>query len=401
MKGLLVFFVFIILSIGILSAQENFVSDAFAYWNLTWNGNCSDTEGPIFGTPVVRGNPDPVPALTYSDDHGVASNGWDTATRDTTRYYEYTLTSTADMTMVCFYLTMETTNPNMHGTIHYSFDGFASDDRIMPTLDDYSFSGANPYHFYWGALYARLWNGMTITIRSYAWGTTDPNDIFYNKLLYMCGHTYDSTLPVELATFTATTPNNGNVTLNWTTHSETDVLGYSVYRNSEIFFNTATCLSQSQGLIPAYNESTTHNYSFIDNEVGIDPAVYYYWLQYTEFSGATVTNGPIRVVVNNGDVPSTPSAETSLQSVGPNPFQGKINIKYGLKRGDIVSLNVYNIKGQLVKKLVPSEYKDANDYTANWDGRDSRGSRCSAGVYYIEMQTSSNHTIKKVVKIAD
>jgi hypothetical protein len=206
----------------------------------------------------------------------------------------------------------------------------------------------------------------------------------------------DQTLPIELTSFTATFTYDRNITLNWTTNSETDVLGYHVFRNTENIFGSANCLTQA--LIPATNTSSIHSYSYLDDEVGTEHIVYYYWLQYTEFSGHVVLNGPITIEVNNNNgTPTVIPEATSIQSVFPNPFQNYTTIRYGLKTDDKVTIEVFNIKGQLVSKLV-SVVKDAGTYDITWNGRDQKGTKCSSGVYYIVMNTGSVHNVNKVIK---
>lgn len=398
MKGFL--FVFLFLALTCMVYADGFVSNAYAYWNLTWNQNCDNTEGPIEGDPVVRVCPAPVPPLAFDHDLGVYTNKWNTPSLDENNYYEYQLHSSGHVTMVCFYLTLQVTDPNMHCAMRYSTNGFTT-HQSLPNILGYDFHTGNPYQYYWGALYQTLYPGETLTIRVYAWGAANESDLLYNKLLYLCGLIYDDTLPVELTSFTATPSVNGNitesVTLNWTTHSETNVLGYSVYRNTDINFNNATCLTQSTGLIPANNTSNTQNYSFVDNEIGSEPETYYYWLQYTEFSGDSFTTNPIRVDVNSTTPPPVPAAESSIQSIGPNPFNNVTTIQYGMKSSEDVTLNVYNIRGQLVKTLY-SGYRVASDYTTSWDGKDNKGSECASGIYYVVMRSSSSHSFRKILK---
>jgi len=207
----------------------------------------------------------------------------------------------------------------------------------------------------------------------------------------------DETLPVEFASLTAYTTIDGNILLNWTTHSETDVLGYHVFRNTENLLSTANCLTQA--LIPATNTSFTHNYTFTDDEVGIEHVTYYYWIQYTEFSGNTVLNGPVTIEVNaNHETNHTIPLTTSMQALFPNPFQRSTTIQYGLKTGERISIEIFNIKGQIVNKLY-SGFKDAGNYIINWNGKDLNASECKAGIYYIVMKTGSVRNIRKVVKI--
>jgi flagellar hook capping protein FlgD len=54
-----------------------------------------------------------------------------------------------------------------------------------------------------------------------------------------------------------------------------------------------------------------------------------------------------------------------------------------------ISLNVYNIKGQLVRNLVNETYRPG-EYQVVWDGHDSLGNVSSSGVYFYQMQCGSD-----------
>ncbi|MDO9390772.1 MAG: M20/M25/M40 family metallo-hydrolase, partial [bacterium] len=64
----------------------------------------------------------------------------------------------------------------------------------------------------------------------------------------------------------------------------------------------------------------------------------------------------------------------------PNPFSSQTNISYQLPKAGMVSLNIYNIAGQLVKTLVNGN-QAAGNYVIKWDRLDSKNSQVSAGVY--------------------
>jgi hypothetical protein len=205
----------------------------------------------------------------------------------------------------------------------------------------------------------------------------------------------DQTLPVELASFTATLTYDGNIVLSWITHSETGVLGYHVFRNTENLISTANCLTQA--LIPATNTSETHTYSYLDDEVGTEHVVYYYWLQYTEFSGETLLSNPYTIEVNNNVTPPIVPEATSIQSIYPNPFRNTATIKYGLKADEKLTIEVFNVKGQLVNRVF-SGSKVAGTWDVTWNGQDQKGASCGSGIYYIVMNTGSTHTLRKIVK---
>ncbi|MDZ4182010.1 MAG: LamG domain-containing protein, partial [Candidatus Cloacimonadaceae bacterium] len=84
----------------------------------------------------------------------------------------------------------------------------------------------------------------------------------------------DLTLPIELSSFTAVPHAQNYVVLHWVTQSETDVMGYYIYRNT---INDISSAIRVSPLIAATNSSSQTSYEYEDNEV--TPGQWYYWLQ--------------------------------------------------------------------------------------------------------------------------
>jgi flagellar hook assembly protein FlgD len=61
-----------------------------------------------------------------------------------------------------------------------------------------------------------------------------------------------------------------------------------------------------------------------------------------------------------------------------------------------VEISIYNIKGQLVKVLV-NDFKNAGEYSAIWDGRDSIGNQVSSGIYFYKLKTGNFEKTKKMI----
>ena len=72
----------------------------------------------------------------------------------------------------------------------------------------------------------------------------------------------------------------------------------------------------------------------------------------------------------------------SLSQNYPNPFNPETTIRYDLSSDAIVSLTVYNIMGQVVRKLVDGESLAAGQYQAVWDGRNESGVGVASGMYF-------------------
>ncbi|MDD4310815.1 MAG: hypothetical protein PHO32_10570, partial [Candidatus Cloacimonetes bacterium] len=114
----------------------------------------------------------------------------------------------------------------------------------------------------------------------------------------------DETLPVTLSSFTASLTASNFVSLAWTSESETNLLGYRVYRTDNQNFAQAIMITPT--LIPATNTSNVSHYSHEDHEVVINNT-YWYWLESVE-PAAEEMHGPISIYVadGNSDTPVIP-----------------------------------------------------------------------------------------------
>jgi flagellar hook assembly protein FlgD len=59
-------------------------------------------------------------------------------------------------------------------------------------------------------------------------------------------------------------------------------------------------------------------------------------------------------------------------------------------------LEVYNVKGQLVRTLL-NDVKAAGNHTVVWNGKDNNGRSVSSGIYYYKMNTGKYSSTKKMI----
>jgi len=98
------------------------------------------------------------------------------------------------------------------------------------------------------------------------------------------------------------------------------------------------------------------------------------------------------------DDPTTPSiSQFKLIQNYPNPFNPSTNIKFTIN--DITNpytLNIYNLKGQLVKTLVKGNLEKGT-HNILWDGTDSKGETVSSGIYLYSLSNGKSNQIKRMV----
>ena len=84
------------------------------------------------------------------------------------------------------------------------------------------------------------------------------------------------------------------------------------------------------------------------------------------------------------ELQSTPR-EFALHQNFPNPFNPDTTIKYDLAESADITLQIYNVLGQVVRTLVVSEAQNAGRYQIRWNGMDDRGVPVSSGVYFYRI----------------
>jgi M6 family metalloprotease-like protein len=205
------------------------------------------------------------------------------------------------------------------------------------------------------------------------------------------------TLPVEFSAFAATVTSDSRVNLAWSTESETEMLGYSLYRATSE--NLTDALPLMADYITAENASSHSDYAYTDADV-VNQTAYWYWVECVSMDGRSDFHGPVTVTVTgSGQTPPPADVVTSLQGNYPNPFNPSTEIAFSIKGkpGDRVkaSLCVYNLRGQLVKTLFDGYRASGANQNIVWDGRDSNGSPVGSGLYFYRLTTPEYNSIRK------
>ena len=94
---------------------------------------------------------------------------------------------------------------------------------------------------------------------------------------------------------------------------------------------------------------------------------------------------------NGEDIPQIIPDEISLDQNYPNPFNPSTTISYQLPEKNHVSLNVYDILGNLVTTLVDDEM-EAGYYSVNWNA-----SQLASGIYIYRIISGSYVSTKKMI----
>lgn len=192
--------------------------------------------------------------------------------------------------------------------------------------------------------------------------------------------------PIELATFSATA-RNGFVQLQWVTASETDNAGFYLYRSGAP--DGERMQLNDKMIAGQFNSDVKNEYSYRDESIE-ENTIYYYWLADVGTDGLMTYHGPVEV-----QTMALPE-EFALDQNYPNPFNPTTTIGYSIKNQGHVQLNIYNIRGQLIRQLV-NEIQFAGHYDIVWNGKDENGIRVPSGTYVYVLQTEAFKDSKKMV----
>ena len=88
--------------------------------------------------------------------------------------------------------------------------------------------------------------------------------------------------------------------------------------------------------------------------------------------------------------------EFALYDAYPNPFNPSTTIGYEVPYSMLISLNVYDISGRLVRKL-DNGFKNTGIHSVIWDGKDNFGNTVSNGLYVYRLDSDSNISISNKI----
>ncbi|MBW1854937.1 MAG: T9SS type A sorting domain-containing protein [Deltaproteobacteria bacterium] len=88
--------------------------------------------------------------------------------------------------------------------------------------------------------------------------------------------------------------------------------------------------------------------------------------------------------------------EMGLRQNYPNPFNPTTTIELSLSEDADVNLMIYNIRGEIVKRLITGRYS-AGIYRIEWDGRNENGLQVASGIYLYRIEAGSFIETRKMI----
>jgi len=131
----------------------------------------------------------------------------------------------------------------------------------------------------------------------------------------------------------------------------------------------------------------------------------------TLFSGTGLSNGHNPVVVtiegslaNGGKLSGTTQVDVvnngnfTVATVSPNPLNPEATLTFTTTRQGAVRIDLFDIQGRLVRRLVDESALSAGTHDVTIDGRGMHGEKLPSGIYYIR-GTGGEGEFRKVVAI--
>jgi hypothetical protein len=203
---------------------------------------------------------------------------------------------------------------------------------------------------------------------------------------------FSGPIPVELTSFTASV-SGSNVTLNWSTATESNNYGFEIQRTQSSTLPAGRQEVKGQkdwetiGFVEG-NGTTTEisNYSFFDILNLTHNHTLRYRLKQIDFDGSFTYSNEIKVEF-------TIPAEFALEQNYPNPFNPSTRIKYQVSSISKVVLKVYDVLGNEIATLV-NELKPAGIYEVEFNA-----SSLSSGVYFYQLKAENFSFVRKMILI--
>ncbi len=194
-----------------------------------------------------------------------------------------------------------------------------------------------------------------------------------NSTRYMTIGSFNSAtpLPVELINFDANCDNN-NVTLNWSTASETNNDYFTIERSSDAVNFEPVATVNGNG-----NSSTIINYSWSDDSPLSGTT--YYRIKQTDFNGAFEYHGVKTVSCEQ---------ETEI-SIYPNPFEDSFKIQLSENTSYPITVEVLDYLGRTVHKQIVET--SATEIALN--------NQLSTGTYFVKVITQTTQVVERIVKM--
>jgi hypothetical protein len=157
-------------------------------------------------------------------------------------------------------------------------------------------------------------------------------------------------------------------------------------------------LSNGNSLKPSLGYLNS-NCSFLISKSVFDSLLTYYWSCQAidnSFKRSQFAPEESFSLITNIDDDSNCIIRVPLIETHPNPFNNSTTISYMLSKTDLVAVNIYNVKGELVKSLSLSIQKQGL-HNIIWSGEDNNGKLVSPGIFLCKVTINGSSKLHKMM----
>jgi SdrD B-like domain/Secretion system C-terminal sorting domain len=187
----------------------------------------------------------------------------------------------------------------------------------------------------------------------------------------------NSTLAVNVVSFTATLGTNKQVSLNWTLSEETNMSGYDVERSLDGVNFTKL------GTVAARGANNSVSYNYMDDVQNITSSVIYYRIKLVDRANSGKYTNVLPVKLSG--------KQKGGVTISPNPANSFVVVRVSAQKNDVAAIRVIDMSGKLV--IVRNERVSAGVNAINIYNLD----RLAAGTYNVQVVIGAEVYTEKLV----
>ncbi|MEZ4386196.1 MAG: FlgD immunoglobulin-like domain containing protein [Candidatus Krumholzibacteriia bacterium] len=111
--------------------------------------------------------------------------------------------------------------------------------------------------------------------------------------------------------------------------------------------------------------------------------------------GSGILSAPFQCPSASPPSIESPSEESRVTSVFPNPFNPVTSVKIRCRNAEAIELTVFDLKGRRIATLAEGEFA-AGEHVFEWRGRDTCGRAVAAGTYLMRLRTPDGVECNKI-----
>ncbi len=98
-----------------------------------------------------------------------------------------------------------------------------------------------------------------------------------------------------------------------------------------------------------------------------------------------------------GPTESVMPKRTVLNAPYPNPFNPTTTIRFALGKKTTVSLVIYDVSGNVIKKFCHDTVMSRGEHIEMWNGESDKGARVASGIYFLHLKAGDYSETKRMI----